>query len=75
MWFIEFMGTGYHTARDKSQKIDLDKTLMIPDRDGKEHCFKLQSISIHKAARNQFVSIQRVDETVIFANNIIERQD
>ena len=39
VWFIELMGTGYHTAPDKTHEMDLDKTLMIPDRDGKQLAF------------------------------------
>ena len=74
VWFIEFMGTGYNTANDETHKLDLDKTLLIPDRDGKEHTFKLQSITIAQKARNHFVSIHRVDDSLIFADHMLERQ-
>jgi hypothetical protein len=47
---------------------------MIPDRNGKEHCFKLQSIIYHQAARKHFVSIHRVDNSFIFADHMLERQ-
>jgi len=73
IWFIEFLGSGYHTAQDKTHEIDLDKSIQIPDENGKEHTFKLQSITYHQDARSHFVSVQRVDDSLILADHILER--
>ena len=74
VWFIEFIGSGFHTEADGIHKdLDFKPVIHIPDQDGIEHEFKLKSITYNHDRRNHFVSIHRVDDSYIYADPLMEK--
>ena len=74
VWFIEFIGSGFHTEADGIHNdLDFKPVIHIPDETGIEHEFKFKSITYNQDTRKHFVSIHRVDDAYIFADPLMEK--
>lgn len=70
-WLLRFSGVGATDASQRDDYKNLDKTIQIPDENGQENTFKLQSVTMHW--HNHFVSMQNYKDRMIFFDGMGER--